>query len=101
MNLLVARDRQFRRERIWTAAGWPRRGEAQGCAEQSIADTEIFRPEWRFLAALFSTTYARRPRAKLPGMDRCGHEMTGVGHDLVTLGLITNIDPMTNHNHIE
>ena len=27
--------------------------------------------------------------------------MTGVGHDVVTLGLITTIDPMTNQNHFE
>ena len=58
-----------------------------GQGRNRTADTGIFRPEWRFLASLFSTTYAHRPRAKLPQTDRSGHEMTGVGHDLVTLRL--------------
>jgi hypothetical protein len=56
-----------------------------GQGRNRTADTGIFRPEQRFLAALFSTTYAHRPRAKLPQVDRSGHETTGVGHDLVTL----------------
>jgi len=56
-----------------------------GQGQNRTADTGIFRPQWRFPASLFSTTYARRPRARLPGMDRSGHEMTGVGHDMVTL----------------
>ena len=49
------------------------------------SDTGIFRAQWHFLHPVFSTTYARRPLARLPGMDRSGHEMTGVGHDMVTL----------------
>ena len=56
-----------------------------GQGRNRTADTGIFRPERRFLAALFSTTYAHRPRAKLTVMDRSGHKMTGVSHDLVTL----------------
>ena len=53
--------------------------------QNRTADTGIFRPEWRFPASLLSITYAHRPRAKLPQVDRSGHEMTGVGHDMVTL----------------
>ena len=56
-----------------------------GQGRNRTADTGIFSTEQRFLAALFSTTYAHRPRAKLTVMDRSGHEMPGVGHDLVTL----------------
>jgi len=56
-----------------------------GQGQNRTADTGIFRPQWLFLASLLSTTYAQRPRAKLPQVERSGHEMTGVGHDMVTL----------------
>ena len=45
----------------------------------------MFRPQRLFQVSRFSTTYAHRHRARLPLENSSGHEITEVGHDLVTL----------------
>ena len=62
-----------------------------GQGQNRTADTGIFRPGRLFMTPLFSITYAHRPRAKLPQVDRSGHEMTGVGHDMVTPLLFSHV----------
>jgi len=47
--------------------------------------TRGFSYQWHLLTTQFSTTSARRLRAKLTGMDKKGRKMAVIGHDLGTL----------------
>ena len=56
-----------------------------GQGQNRTADTGIFSPTGRFVAPLFSITYAPWSRANVTGSDWSGQEGTGVRHYLVTL----------------